>query len=232
MNLFYTPDITENKYCLDSNESRHCIKVLRLKKGDSIHLTDGKGKLFECILINDEGRNCEVEVMNIIENNKDKKPYIHIAVAPTKNMDRMEWFIEKAVETGIDEVSFLICEHSERRKINIERLQNIAIAAIKQSHRTFLPLINDVVLFNQIINSKPDSSKFIAHFDKNNLQLKSTIQQGNDTIILIGPEGDFSKNEIEYAIQCNFVPINLGNHRLRTETAALLACHTFNLINE
>jgi len=230
--LFYAPDIA-TELLLPEDESRHCIRVLRLKEGDNITVTDGKGFLYYATLENANPKRCSV----IITGQLPQKPLwdckIHIAVAPTKNTDRMEWFVEKATEIGINTITCLCCNHSERREIKPQRLNKIAISAMKQSQKSILPQINEMVDFNKFLSQEFDGCKMIAHCTENKKQLiKDIYIPGSNALILIGPEGDFSDEEINSAISAGYAPITLGKSRLRTETAALVACHTIHFINE
>lgn len=232
MHLFYTPDITSDNYIFDAEESKHCIRVLRLSLNDIVFLTDGKGRLYEAEIIDDNMKACKVKVLNITDEFRKRKYKIHLAVAPTKNLNRMEWFIEKATEIGIDEFTPLICEHSEKTYFKAERMSKICISAMKQSLQTYLPVLNDPAKFTEFVSQFSFSEKYICWCETDTTSsLKNIYQQGKDVIILIGPEGDFSKDEISQAIQHGFVPVSLGLNRLRTETAALAACHTINLLN-
>lgn len=233
MHLFYSPDINDNIYTLSEEESKHCIRVLRLKIGDSIHLTDGKGNLFETRIKNDHPKKCELLVIDI-QKNLGKRDYIlHMAVAPTKNINRFEWFLEKATEIGIDEFTPLICERSERKEVKRERLNKVITAAMKQSLKAYHPMLNEAIKFKDFIKQDFQGEKFIAYCNENHMdQLKSIYQKGKNALLLIGPEGDFSPREIELAMEAGFKPVSLGSSRLRTETAALVACHTVNLLNQ
>jgi 16S rRNA (uracil1498-N3)-methyltransferase len=232
MNLFYTPDIKSEIYSLNEEESRHCIRVLRLLKSDTIFLTNGKGTLYKAIIADDNPKKCVVHVTEVFENYKKRNYHLHIAIAPTKNIDRIEWFLEKATEIGIDEITPLICKHSERRTTNAERLNKIIGSAMKQSLKTYLPLLNQEKTFNDFITQDFHATKFICHYSEENKNLKDLYKRRNDAIILIGPEGDFDDAEISKAKENNFTQINLGDNRYRTETAALMACHTIHLMNE
>ncbi|MBI9037459.1 MAG: 16S rRNA (uracil(1498)-N(3))-methyltransferase [Bacteroidales bacterium] len=232
MQLFYTPDIESNIYQLNEQESKHCVRVLRLKKGDKIFLTDGKGNLFETGLIEDGIKKCIVEIIEKKSEFGKRNYNVHLAVAPTKNINRFEWFLEKAVEIGVDEISPMICEHSERRILKTERLNKIIISALKQSLKTYLPKLNKTKSFSEIINSNRDCEKYIAYCDGNPPFLKDIYLKGKDVLIMIGPEGDFSKAEVEMAASKGIAPISLGKSRLRTETAAIVSCHTIELLNE
>jgi len=234
MNIFYTPTINStNNYVLDEAESKHAIKVLRLKQGDTIWLVDGVGNFYVAQISNEHPKKCEVKIIEkkIEEHNK---PNIHIAIAPTKNNDRIEWFIEKTTEIGITEITPIICDHSERKVIKTERLEKRAISAMKQSLKASLPIIKEPVGFRSFIDSIENlGERYIAHCnDDNQKHLKDIYSAGKNCIILIGPEGDFSKEEIDLAIEKGFTPISLGKSRLRTETAGLVACNVINLLNE
>lgn len=231
MHLFYTPDINGTEYFLNEEETKHCVKVLRLKENDFIYLVDGNGGFYKAAISAISAKKC---LLRIEETQKDfgKRKYrIHIAIAPTKNMDRMEWFIEKATEIGIDEITPIICQRSERRIIKTERLEKIAISAMKQSIKAYLPKINDAENYTKFLNKHSASLKCIAHcFPENKQELKSIIKSANDLMILIGPEGDFTSQEIQLALKHNYIPVSLGESRLRTETAGIVACVTVNLL--
>ncbi len=233
MQLFYTPDISGNTYTFSEKESRHCIKVLRKKVGDDIHLVDGKGNLYHTTLIVDDPKGCKVEIKQK-ELDFNKRNYqIHMVVSPTKSNDRFEWFLEKVTELGVDEITPIICQHSERKVIKQERLNKILIAAMKQSLKAHLPQLNKAVYWKEFIQQKFNIDRFIAHCGEGRkTPLKQWLKPQQDVMILIGPEGDFSDTEILEAMSSGFVPVSLGKSRLRTETAAVAACHTINLTNE
>jgi 16S rRNA (uracil1498-N3)-methyltransferase len=233
MHIFYTPDISGKTYTLDENESKHCIRVLRLKKGDDINLVDGIGGFYTAQIVNDNPKSCELEIKNI-DHDFEKRSYnFHLAVAPTKNPDRLEWLVEKAVEIGIDEFTPVICEHSERKKINIERLERIAVAAMKQSMKAYKPLIREAASFESLVARVDSQVKLIAHCDEQSGKTINTFyQKGQSVVCLVGPEGDFSNNEIQAANKAGFKGITLGNSRLRTETAGLVVCHTIYFLNQ
>ena len=233
MNNYFFSDIIEgNIITLDKAESNHCIKVLRKLNGDKINVVDGTGKLYVGKIINDDKFQCQVEIEEIIEKNKDKENYIHVAISPTKNHDRIDWFIEKAVEIGVDEISFIKCERTLRKKIKINRLTRIAITAIKQSLKAQLPKLNDIVTFNEFLNKNQNNIGYICHLEEGNrTNLFSLGLKEKKNFILIGPEGDFSSNEIKLARSNNIRSISLGESRLRTETAGVVACHLLNLKN-
>lgn len=235
MQLFYTPDInlTTSTFILDEAESKHAVKVLRLATGDKISLVDGKGTFFEAEITQAHAKKCELRILSSTKE-ANSKSTIHIAIAPTKNNDRLEWFVEKATEIGITEITPLICQRSERKMLKTDRLEKTAIAAMKQSLKASLPKINEPITFKDFIKITPKQSNlFIAHcLDNTEKHLVDVCTKNKETLVLIGPEGDFSKEEIDLAIKNHFKPISLGKSRLRTETAGIVACHTINLLNE
>lgn len=230
MQLFYCPELLNDASFLSNEESSHCFKVLRKKVGDHIHLIDGVGGFYEAeITIASQKK----VIFNVIKKwNQPQSPYsLHIAIAPTKNNDRFEWFLEKATEIGIDQVTPIICDHSERKMIKNERMEKIILSAAKQSLKSKLPKINKVTSFNDFMNKNHSSHCFIAHcFTSKKKKLKNEVV--SESTILIGPEGDFSTLEVEIALKNNFIPISLGSSRLRTETAGVIACHTIALHHE
>ncbi len=214
------------------DDSKHAIKVLRLKRGDKIEIVDGKGKYFEAEIIDPDRKKCHVKIIDEGVHHP-KLFYIHVAIAPTKNIDRIEWFVEKSVEFGIDEITFLKCDNSERDHLRLDRIEKKVISALKQSRAGYLPKINDVMNFNDFVRSGelPDN-KFIAYVSNSNTPLINHAMPARSYCILIGPEGDFSKNEIGLANKNGFTPVSLGNTRMRTETAGIAACHILNLIQQ
>lgn len=233
MQIFYTPEITEKRYTFSKEESRHCIKVLRKKAGDNIHLVDGKGNLFHTELVDDNPKACVVKVKRKESDFKRRNYRIHMVVAPTKNNDRFEWFLEKATELGVDEITPIICQNSERKVINTERLNKILVAAMKQSLKAYLPKLNNTISWSDFIQKDFNTNGFIAHCrEGRKTPFKQWIKPQQNVMILIGPEGDFIETEVQEAMSNGFIPISLGSSRLRTETAAIIACHTINLINE
>lgn len=245
MHVFYIPDIPGKNYTLNDEESRHCIKTLRLKYGNEILLVDGKGTLYKAIIISDNPKSCLTEISKKIKNYEQRAYYIHLAIAPTKNSDRFEWLVEKAVEIGIDEITPLVCERSERKNINIQRLERIAIAAMKQSVKAYKPKINPCISFNNFIKISNIQVKLIAYCvdETENLHIQNpdillnrkmineVYKKGQSVLCLIGPEGDFSQSEILNAKTQGFLGVTLGNSRLRIETAGLIACHTIYYLN-
>jgi len=230
MQLFYEPnfDSSATIFSINEMESRHISKVLRKTIGDDIYVTNGLGICAEGILISNHPKECKVEVKTII---KEKKTdfRLHIAIAPTKANDRFEWFLEKATEIGIDEITPLLCDHSERRRIKVERYEKVLQSAMKQSLKYRLPLLNPMVSFSHLIKMDIESKKMIAHCEDDTKKKLSETVNG-DNLILIGPEGDFSVDEIKKAIKHQFIPISLSEARLRTETAGIVACHTVNIM--
>lgn len=223
MLLFYQPDIASNHF-LDIDDSRHCVKVLRKTAKDIIHVVDGAGGLYACEITKANEKKCELKIISAERDFQKRDDYLHIAIAPTKNADRLEWFIEKAVEIGIDEISLILTRHSERRQQKTERLEKIAVSAMKQSLKAYLPKINELVPFEKFLKSVTQEQKFLAHLTVESKPLVSLLKPGTPHCILVGPEGDFSAEEIELAKQEGFQWVTLGNSRLRTETAGLVAC--------
>ncbi len=231
MQLFYISGVEGNFCVLSEEESWHCMKVLRLAEGDEINLTDGAGNFYQGVIAKIHHKNCLVE----ISATKPDPPCswnLHIAIAPTKNIDRFEWFLEKATEIGIHEITPLFCEHSEREVIKPERLQKVLVSAMKQSLKAWLPGLNEPEQFKNFILKDFKGQKFIGYCETGDeSDLHSMYQNGSDVLILIGPEGDFSKNEVALAVANGFTPISLGASRLRTETAGVVACHSIHLLN-
>ncbi|HEY3372862.1 MAG TPA: 16S rRNA (uracil(1498)-N(3))-methyltransferase [Prolixibacteraceae bacterium] len=233
MHIFYTPDIAGSSYTLDETESKHCIRVLRLEQGDEIILVDGRGGYFTAQIVDPNPKRCAVKVIKS-ELNFGLRPFqIHVAIAPTKNIERIEWFLEKTTEIGINQITPLLCRFSERKDIKTERLEKVMVSAMKQSLKAYLPQLNPLTKFNDFIAQPFEGQKFIAHCDEQHRDLlKKMIIPNQNYLILIGPEGDFSPEEIKMAIEAGFHPVSLGDSRLRTETAGVVACHTFHLLNE
>ncbi|MBC7915510.1 MAG: 16S rRNA (uracil(1498)-N(3))-methyltransferase [Pyrinomonadaceae bacterium] len=231
MHLFYTPDIAGDLYQLNEEESKHCIKVLRLGQSDTIQLIDGRGGFYIAEIINPHPKHTTLKVLEHQSDFNKRNHYLHIAVAPTKNIDRFEWFLEKATEIGIDEITPIICERSERKDIKTERLTKIITSAVKQSLKAFHPKLNEPASFKNFI-STVTTEKYIAHcINELKNTLESKISKNGAYTVLIGPEGDFSPAELETALKCGYIPVTLGNTRLRTETAALEACFEINFLN-
>lgn len=235
MPIFFEPNIKSNLY-LNGEESRHAVKVLRLSARDLIDVVDGNGGFYKAEIIKPHEKKCELSILEEIQNFGKKDFCIHLAIAPTKNLDRMEWMVEKSVEIGIDEISFLQTRYSERKEIKIARLEKIAISAMKQSQKAMLPKLNEMqklANFLTQIQSQTTTQKFIAHLEEGERKSLAQIANKNaNYCVLIGPEGDFSPEEIKKAIQNDFQAVTLGKSRLRTETAGLYACTVLNFINE
>lgn len=232
MALFYVPDIVEN-WELSEDEAAHALRVLRLAVGAELDITDGKGNLYRSVISSIAGKHCYVEAKEILPMPKGWLGDIHLAVAPTKNMDRMEWLAEKATEIGVDGITFLNCRFSERKIVKTERVERIVVSAMKQSLKYSKPIVNDMTDFKQFVSQERSGEKYIAHcHDGEKNFLKEIHTPGSDATILIGPEGDFSPEEVKMAIEAGYKPVSLGNSRLRTETAALAACHILMLKNE
>lgn len=218
---------------LPEEEAGHCIRVLRMKEGDSIRLTDGKGCFYDAVISAVSGKRCMVHIERKEQQEQLWNGYLHIAVAPTKLMDRNEWFVEKAVEIGVDEITFLKTDHSERDVIKMERIEKIAVSAMKQSQKATLPVLNGMTPLRSFIEQGFDGDKYIAHCEPGSkVLLQDALTPGRNSLVLIGPEGDFSPAEIEMALKAGFKPISLGPSRLRTETAALVAVHIMNLAGQ
>lgn len=238
MHTFYAPDISPLNYSLNKEEARHAVSVLRLKKGDRLQLIDGRGGWYLAEITDANGKSCSVTIIEKKEKYGKRDYYLHLAVSPTKNSSRYEWFVEKATEIGVDEITPIICEHSERRIINSSRLEKVALAAMKQSVTAYHPKINAATTFNNFMKKSFNGDKFMGYsplIEGTPLQKREHIhtlcKKGNNTLILIGPEGDFSNTELENAMQQSYQAISLGENRLRTETAAVAACYAVNLLN-
>ncbi len=230
MNIFYAPDIAVAHF-LPEEESSHCIRVLRMRAGCEVTIADGKGSFFKAVIVDANPKKCSV---NILERRRDepKDFYVHIAIAPTKSIDRFEFFLEKATEIGIDEITPLLCEHSERKAVKRERLEKVLVSSMKQSLRSALPRLNEMTSFQELIVKKYSGKKFIAHLSPDSARLKDICKKNENAFVLIGPEGDFSQKELNLALKNGFGPVRLGPSRLRTETAGIVACEIINMINE
>ena len=235
MQLFYNPEISisAKQFTFNKPESRHIVKVLRKKEDDTIFITNGLGQLFSSVIKIANDKKCLVEITNIENKLKDRNYYVHIAIAPTKLNDRFEWFLEKATEIGIDEITPIICEHSERKIVKKERLEKKIQSAAKQSLKFHFPKLNEPISFGKFINSEINGQLFVAHCEESNKKLlKSELKPLLNTTILIGPEGDFSSKEIQQSLEHKFIPVSLGESRLRTETAGIVAVHSVAFVNE
>lgn len=233
MHLFYTPDLQNDTYQLSEEESKHCVRVLRLTEGETLHLVDGKGLFCEAVIISANPKACILQVKDKKVDYGKRDYQLIIGVSPTKNIDRYEWFLEKATEIGIDGIIPLISRHSERKEIKPGRLEKVMISAIKQSVKAYLPVLNTIQTFKETIKRPFTGQRFIAHCNEGEkILFRDAVVKGKDVLILIGPEGDFSTEEVELAINEGYIPVSLGTSRLRTETAALVACLTVNLTNQ
>lgn len=233
MHLFYTPDIEGDIYTLNPEESKHCVRVLRLSEGMSVALVDGCGNWYDGMIQRADAKGCRVEIIKKTENYGRRPFRLHLAVAPTKNMDRTEWMLEKCTEMGIDEITMLDTEHSERKVVKDERLEKVVVAAMKQSLKAYLPRLNPMTELGRFVRECRETQKFIAHCHEGEKQrLDEVYRPGNDVVILIGPEGDFSGKEVRMALDAGFIPVSLGNSRLRTETAGIVACHSIDFLNK
>ena len=231
MRLFYQPDIGDGDNFLDAEESSHCVKVLRLKQGDPIHVTNGKGTRYTCRLTKADPRKCLFE---IVEKTFEppKTYFVHIAIAPTKSLDRLEWFVEKSVELGVDKISPILCQQSERKTLRTDRLKRKAISAMKQSLKSRVPEISELMPLASLLDHSAENEKYIAYLDDlPRPHLINSAKKDQQYLVLIGPEGDFSSEEVVSATRLGFEPVSLGKNRLRTETAGIAACHILNLVN-
>lgn len=226
MQLFYTPEITRQQYFLNEEESKHCIKVLRKAEGDTLHLIDGVGGFYTAVITQANAKKCSFRITASQQEYGKRNNYLHIALAPTKNTDRFEWFLEKATELGIDEITPLLCDNSERKVIKPARLEKVIISAMKQSLKAYKPVLNELTTFTHFLNKCQQQQKCIAHCNESEARktfAKLSAKQNNE-VVLIGPEGDFSCGEIKQALQQGYTEISLGATRLRTETAGITAC--------
>ena len=236
MHIFYTPDIrNQESYILPASESRHCIRVLRLKKNSEVQLVDGLGNLYSGTICEPDPGGCKIVVSKVIPGYHKRNFHLHIAIAPTKSTDRFEWFLEKVTEIGIDEITLLLCSRSERTSIRPERIEKVIVAAMKQSVIALKPVINEFTDIGYFIRKEAGSHtrKFIAHCKGDERQNISRLYKPQENVVcLVGPEGDFSTEEIDLATENQYHPITLGINRLRTETAGVVACAIFNFLNE
>ncbi len=232
MHLFYYPDIEDNHFTLNRNESAHCVKVLRLGINDIIYLTDGKGKLCRAKIIIPDKKACTTEIIEVSRVNSERDYKLHIAISPTKNIERFEWFLEKATEIGIDMVIPLMCNNSERRIIKEDRLKKVMVAAMKQSLKSWLPAITPFMDFDNLVKQQFTGYRYLATGSEPlSNHLGNIYIKKSDVLIFIGPEGDFREEEMELSRHHGIIPVSLGESRLRTETAGVVACHTINLVN-
>jgi 16S rRNA (uracil1498-N3)-methyltransferase len=233
MQLFYTNNVSEGTAAFSREESGHCIRVLRMHRGDVVHFTDGAGNMYVGIIIDDDPLNMKVSVTGLTKDAGKRFYRLHVAISPLKNEDRLEWFIEKAVELGIDEITPLICSRTEKKRIRKERLEGLILSAMKQSVKAFLPKLNEPVQFSKFIDKEHIGKRLIACCDTQQERKAITVaaRRGEDVLILIGPEGDFTPEEVVLAINNGFTPVHIGPNRLRTETAGVAACCSVYLAN-
>lgn len=235
MQLFYTPDIGSDHYTLNEEESRHCVRVLRMQPGELIHLTDGRGTLYTTEITDAHPKHCAVRVISA-EHGYGRRPYsLTMAVAPTKNIDRFEWFLEKATEIGVDRIVPVICDRSERRTLKTDRAAKVITSAVKQSLKAYHPVLDEPTPLRELIARPFGGTRLIAYchdLESERVHLRHRIARGGETLVLIGPEGDFSPEEINFARANGFLPVTLGASRLRTETAALVAVADVALLND
>lgn len=231
LHIFYAPEI-EQTHELPQEEAAHAVRVLRMKEGDNLVATDGKGKFYDCTITLASNKSCRININSVETPSPLWHGKIHLAVAPTKNMDRTEWLVEKATEIGVDQFSFLLCDNSERKVIKTERVEKIVVSATKQSHKATKPKVEELIPFKKFISQDFKGQKFIAHcYDDipgtDNVKpfLGDVLSATDNALVMIGPEGDFSISEVQQALQAGFIPIHLGRSRLRTETAGLVAVH-------
>lgn len=232
MNLFYTQLVKNGKAYLEEEEARHAVQVLRRRTGDRIHLIDGRGNLYEAVIEETGKKSCVARIEHTHADFGKRPYYLHLAVAPTKNISRFEWFLEKATEIGVDRITPLFCEHSERTRLRADRLERVILSAVKQSVKAYLPILDPPTSFDDFLGEELSGERYIAYIDDEvKDHLKENYHPGQDVCILIGPEGDFSPAEVQQARSAGFQAISLGPSRLRTETAAVVACHTIHLLN-
>jgi 16S rRNA (uracil1498-N3)-methyltransferase len=234
MQIFYAPEINGDSYILDENESKHLIRVLRMTKGTSVNLIDGKGNLYEGEISIPDAKRCIIDIKNKIENFEKRDYRLHIAISPLKNPERFEWFIEKSVEIGIDEITPIICRNTEKTGIKTTRIDNLIISAMKQSLKASKPILNNPLTFKNFILSQRNETLLIAHCNSGfaRSSISEVYSKNKNVTILIGPEGDFSNDEIFTAVENGFRSVHLGTSRLRTETAGIAACHSIYFINQ
>ena len=226
MQLFYTNNVSEGTALFSREESGHCVRVLRMRSGDTLHFTDGEGSIYEGIITEDDPHNMKVSVTGVTKNAGKRQYRLHVAISPLKNDDRLEWFIEKAVELGIDEITPVICFRTEKKRIRKERLEGLILSAMKQSVKSFLPRLNEAVTFTEFVARGSTGRKLIACCDQQfeRQAITSVTRRGEDVVVMIGPEGDFTEEEVRLASDAGFLPVHFGPSRLRTETAGVAAC--------
>jgi 16S rRNA (uracil1498-N3)-methyltransferase len=231
MQIFYVPDLINDNYCLNETESHHAVKVLRLQRGDKINLVDGNGTLYKAIIADVNPKNTRVSIEETIPEFEKRSYQLHIAISPLKNTDRFEWFLEKATEIGIDEITPLVCKRTEKKGFNFDRAKRIIESAMKQSIKAYCPILNSPVIFSDFINRNNLSTKLVACCEGERKSIGEVYKVNENVTILIGPEGDFTPEEVASAQTNEFIPVTLGNSRLRTETAGIVTCHSVYFIN-
>ncbi len=233
MQLFYAYEVHEKHALLDAEETRHCMRTLRKKVGDKVRFTDGMGYLYEGSIRSLTKKQCVLDILSKTQTQHLEEHYLHLVIAPTKNISRIEWLLEKATELGVQKISLILCKHSERKKVREDRLQKIIISAAKQSLQTAFPRLESLVTFKEVLETYTGfKNKYIAHCQSGNLEhFKTLIPKGEEVCILIGPEGDFSAEEVDVSLKYGFVSVGLGATRLRTETAGLYACSIVAALN-
>ncbi len=230
MHIFFAPTFPEQS-SLSEEESKHAFRVLRLKVGNKIEVINGRGSFYTCEITSLDKRTCELTILSEKED-LVRSFYLHIAIAPTKNIDRVEWFVEKCIEFGVDEISFIKSSNSERKIIKLERIKRIAVSAMKQSQRAYFPIINELVTYKEFLPTVEQEHKLIAHLVDEDRQGLKGLPLNSTYCMLIGPEGDFTPEEVGLALANNFKPVTLGNYRLRTETAGISVCQSINFMHE
>ncbi|PWJ38609.1 16S rRNA (uracil(1498)-N(3))-methyltransferase [Sediminitomix flava] len=234
MRIFYEPSLSPEQTTihLNQDDSKHAIKVLRLKNGDEVLLTDGKGYFYESVISDSNPKKCLLEIVKVEKQEKNQSYSVHIAIAPTKNMDRIEYFVEKAAEFGIDQITFFTSKNSERKVLKVDRIERILVSAIKQSKKAYLPIISELQPFEACLKNIQESERFIAYVPENpEHHFFKELPKSTESIIFVGPEGGFTPEEIELAKSYNVKPVSLGNSRLRTETAGIASCQIIHLKN-
>jgi 16S rRNA (uracil1498-N3)-methyltransferase len=234
MQIFYAPGVISDTYMLDEKESKHCIRVLRMTKGTPVKLIDGRGNLYEGVISIPDPGGCVIKINNVLSNFERRNYHLHIAISLLKNPERFEWFVEKSVEIGIDEITPLICTNTEKQGIKSERIKKLIISAMKQSIKTDITILNETCRFNDFLKKEFTGKKMIAHCNPGltGNKIDKVYTAGNDAVILIGPEGDFSEDEIKAAYKVSYKAVHLGTSRLRTETAGIAACHSIYFLNQ
>jgi 16S rRNA (uracil1498-N3)-methyltransferase len=233
MQVFFDPDLSAQTVRMNREASHHAVRVLRLREGHHVRITNGRGTMAESVVLDPDPEGCTIQIRTL-HHNYQKRPYhVHVAMAPPKSQDRYEWFLEKATEIGVDEITPILCDHSERKRTRQDRSERILQAAMLQAGHAFLPVVHALQPFREFIQDRASGPLFIAHCQSRaTLPLCRSIRAGMNGIVLIGPEGDFSEDEIDFARKHGAQEVRLGNARFRTETAGLIACHTFSLINQ